>query len=416
MLNSTSVNRCFGWQLRKPEGDEGLAAHQSAGRIPSVGGNNFPGPSGGMLPSQIRDERQNKAQEQERLSQNAQERQAYLQYIQAAQQKSLHNLQAQQQSKAGREQDIRSYQLKMQELLSLQAANVNHSISRNPPDFDNESSDQRKELKTPQLSTGQFNASNINRPLQPATSRTNAQNAGNQPSVGPLQAMQAWAMERNIDLSSPNNANLFAQLLPLFQSKMLAAQKTNETSSPANQSHSSSSSKQQVFSSPVATESGSRGPLNDQPTGLHLSSSGAIPNARNSEVLNGSLMQQQNSSPAREAEKAASHQTPLRSSMPSMHFPQPSASVGQSIEGSGMKSSFLGTEARQIQYLRQVPQMGHPAQAITPGEGTTTQQPSQGSPSPMPKQHIGFTKPQLHVLKAQILAFRRLKVNHCVYS
>ncbi|CAN1308957.1 ATP-dependent helicase BRM [Linum perenne] len=48
-----------------------------------------------------------------------------------------------------------------------------------------------------------------------------------------MQAMQALAQERNIDLSVPANANLMAQLIPLMQSRMAAQQKANETNAGA---------------------------------------------------------------------------------------------------------------------------------------------------------------------------------------
>ncbi|KAL2458137.1 ATP-dependent helicase BRM [Abeliophyllum distichum] len=71
-----------------------------------------------------------------------------------------------------------------------------------------------------------------------------------------LQAMQALALERNIDLSNPVNANMMAQLIPLMHSGMVAQQKANE-SNPGIRIE--SVPKQQVNSPQVANENSPRG-------------------------------------------------------------------------------------------------------------------------------------------------------------
>ncbi|XP_078440360.1 transcription regulatory protein SNF2 isoform X2 [Wolffia australiana] len=327
--------------------------------------------------------------------QDLEKQKSYLQFVHAAQQKSLQNIQAQHLAKAGmpvpgaREQEMRSYNMKMQELLSLQA--MSRKQNEHYPQVE-QGHGSNEQVKSSQSSSGIFGGSGMNRP---------AQNASNQIALGPLQAMQAWAMERNIDLSLSANANLFAQLLPLFQAKMLEAQKGNENNSPASQSH-ASSAKPQVSSSSVASENmghgfPSKGPQFPPPTA-----------ANGGGVL--IQQQQQLSSPPRETEKSVSHQMGSGSATPPMHPPQSSGSISQNIESPSAKSVFLGTEARQMLYLRQLQQLNRPAQPVTSSvEGIPVQHPSQGSSAQAPQQRVGFTKQQLHVLKAQILAFRRLK-------
>nr|KYP64222.1 ATP-dependent helicase BRM [Cajanus cajan] len=62
-----------------------------------------------------------------------------------------------------------------------------------------------------------------------------------------------------------------------------------------------------------------------------------------------------------------------------------------------------------MQYMKQLNQSTSQAGGLTIEGGSGNYTKTQGGPSQMPQQHSAFTKPQLHVLKAQILAFRRLK-------
>ncbi|KAK1395767.1 hypothetical protein POM88_005630 [Heracleum sosnowskyi] len=73
-----------------------------------------------------------------------------------------------------------------------------------------------------------------------------------------MQAMQALALDRNIDLSVPANANLMAQLFPLMQSMLVAQHKPSETNMDE-QSSSVTMPKQQVTSAQVANENSPRG-------------------------------------------------------------------------------------------------------------------------------------------------------------
>ncbi|MQM09011.1 hypothetical protein Taro_041867, partial [Colocasia esculenta] len=440
-------------QLRKPEGEEALLPYQSVGTHGVMVGGSFPTSSSGMPPSQrsrvssdmpqhgipqTREESQTRVQDLEKQAQNS-DHHAYLQYLQAAQQRSLGNPQVQQQSKmgmvvpAGRDQEIRAYHLKMQELMSLQAANQAHaSMMRKSGEHfvhadkqieqGHTSTEQRNELKPPQSAIGQLSAANMTRPVQPPPSQTGMQNvANNQLAMAQLQAMQAWAIERNIDLSIPANANLFAQLLPLFQSRMASMQKTNESSIGLNQSH-ASSSKQQVMSSPVGSENSAHGnSLSDHsvqggpPKVRHLPPSGPISTAGNATLMNSNniQIQQQLAVPSREKpnEKAVTHQMTVGNGVSAMHPPQASGGMSQSNERLSSKSSFSGPEALQMQYFRPLQQLNRTVTQpnVSSSEGIATQSTSHGPSVQVPQHHIGFTKQQLHVLKAQILAFRRLK-------
>uniref|UniRef100_A0A1D1ZLS2 ATP-dependent helicase BRM n=1 Tax=Anthurium amnicola TaxID=1678845 RepID=A0A1D1ZLS2_9ARAE len=441
-------------QLRNPEGEEGLLAYQSGGAHGVMVGGSFPTSSSGVPPSQrsrvsidvpqqhgatqAREESQTKVQDVEKHVQNP-DHQAYLQYIQATQQKPLGNLQVQQHNKmgtpvpTGRDQDTRTYHMKMPELMSLQAANQAHALMlrksaehfahvEKQVEQGHTGTEHRSELKPPQSAIGLLTAATMARPVQPPQSQSGMQNIANQQAaMAQLQAMQNWALEHNIDLSIPANANLLAQLLPVFQPRMAALQKPNESNIVVSQSH-ASSSKQHVTSSPVGSENSAHGnSLSDHSgqggpsKGRHMHPSMPISSAGNVTVMNSSSIQiqQQLAVPLRDKqnEKIVTHPITVVNGPSAMHPPQASGTMSQAIERPNAKSPFTGPETHQMQYFRQLQQLNRTTTQppVSSGEGIAAQCSSYGPSVHVPQPRIGFTKQQLHVLKAQILAFRRLK-------
>ncbi|XP_052192265.1 ATP-dependent helicase BRM isoform X2 [Diospyros lotus] len=441
--------------LRKPEGNEPILAYQAANLHGMLGGGNFASPSGVMqLPQQsrkfidlaqqhgatlIREEGLNRTQGMEQQVLNPVQ-QAYLQYaLQAAQQKSSPNIQSQQQAKMGmvgpllgKDQETRMGNLKMQELMSIQAANqAQASSSKKPPEHFTRSekqteqvqqgiSDQRSDPR-PQIqpaSVGQLMHGNVVRAMQAPQLQQNIQNmANNQVTMAAqMQAMQALAQERNIDLSHP-----LAQLFPLMQSRMLAQQKANENNMGA-QSPPVSMPKQQVTSQQVASEnsphqnsssdmSGQPGPTKARQTvapGLF----GTAPNATAVNNAN-SIPAQQFSAHSRENQVPPRQAVVIGDGVPPMHPPLSSVNLNQGIEHSPhshVKSTLTGPEALQMQYAWQLNRSSPQSAASSMDGGVGTSFSSQSGAGPQSQQQrTGFTKQQLHVLKAQILAFRRLK-------
>ncbi|XVF80095.1 hypothetical protein PTKIN_Ptkin15bG0042900 [Pterospermum kingtungense] len=413
-----------------------------------MGGSNFPSSPGSMQPPQPSRkffdmaQQHASAQDSQNRSQGVEQQmlnpfqQAYYQYAyQAAQQQKT--LFAQQQAKMAmlgsqsvKDQDMRIGNLKMQELVSMQAANqAPASSSKNASEKlgrvqkqmeqgPQSASDQRNELKPPAQATvvGQLMPGNVLRAMQAQAQQT-VQNMGNNQLAMAAQ-LQAWALERNIDLSQSANANLMAQLIPLMQPRMAAQQKTNE-SNMGSQSSPVPVSKPQVTSPSVPSESSPRGNSSSDISGQSLSaktrptvlpspfgstsSSGVVNNANKIAMQQLAVHGRDNQGPPRQP---AVH----GNGMPPMHPPQSSANGSQSVGPSlPVKKSLGGSETVQTQYLKQLNQSSPQPSAPNDG-GSVKNLSSRGeAPTQMPQQRFGFTKQQLHVLKAQILAFRRLK-------
>jgi len=375
--------------------------------------------------------------------------QAYLQYaIQAAQQKSTLGIQSQQQTKMGmlnsaslKEQEMRMGNLKMQEIMSMQAANQSQgSSSRNSSELvarGDKQMEQGQQIAPDQKSEGKPSTQGptighlipgnmIRPPMQAPETQQGIQNVVNtQIAVSAqLQAMQAWARERNIDLSHPANAHLMAQLIPLMQSRMVSQSKVNE-SNIGTQSSPVPVSKQQVTSPAVASESSAHANSSSDMSGQsgsskarqtvppsHLGSTTTAGIAGNSSEM----ATQQFSVHGRESQTPLRQPVALGNRMPSMHQ-QSSAntSLGADHPLNG-KNSSSGPEPPQMQYMRQLNQSASQAGGPSNEGGSGNLSKSQGPPAQMPQQRTGFTKQQLHVLKAQILAFRRLKVESFFFS
>lgn len=373
--------------------------------------------------------------------------QAYLQYaFQAAQQKNALAMQSQQQAKmgllgppSGKDQDIRMGNLKMQELMTIQAANqAQASSSKNSSEHyargekqmeqgQPSASDQRSESKplVQPAAIGQLMPGNVIRPMQVPQSQQNMQNMANNQLVmaAQLQAVQAWAVEHNIDLSLPGNANLIAQLIPLVQSRLAGQQKANESNMGA-QSSPVPVSKQQVTSPQVASENSPHANSSSDASGQSGSAKAkqAVSSSPFGSSSNAGSVNNSNNIPMQQFPvHGRENQTPFRqpvvtgNGMPPMHPSQSPANMSQGVDQSfHAKNSLSSPESMQMQYNRPVNRSSPQAPGATNERASATQIQSQGGPAAHMSQQrsrpSGFTKQQLHVLKAQILAFRRLKV------
>ena len=446
--------------LRKPEGNEALLAYQAGGLQGVSGVSNFSSHSAMPLPQQSRkffelaqqhgssQEGQNRSQGPDQQVSNPLQ-QAYLQYaFQAAQQKSALAMQSQQHAKmgllgppSGKDQDMRMGNLKMQELMSIQAANQAQASSsktssehfaRGEKQMEQGqpvASDQRSESKplAQPAVIGQLMPGNVIRPMQVPQTQQNIQNmASNQLAMAQLQAVQAWAVEHNIDLSLPGNANLIAQLIPLVQSRLVGQQKANESNMGV-QSSPVPVSKQQVTSPQVVSENSPRANSSSEASGQSGSakakqalSSGPFGSSSNAGGVNHSNSIPMSQFPVHGRESQVPFRQPVVTSngIPPMHSLQSPANMSQGLDQSlHAKNSLSSSESMQMQYNRPVNRSSPQAPAAINERASSSQIPPQGGPPTHLSQQrpgpSGFTKQQLHVLKAQILAFRRLKV--CQY-
>lgn len=443
---------------RKPEGNETLLAHQ-AGLQGAFGSNNFPSPSAVQLPQQSRkfielaqhgscQEAQLKPQGVEQQMPNP-VHQAYLQYaFQAAQQKSALAMQSQPQPKMGmlgpssvKDQEMRMGNLKIQDLMSMQAANqAQGSISRNVPEqfsHGEKQIEQGQKLAPDQKGEGkpsiqgpamrQLMPGNMIRPVQAPATWQGIQNVVNNQIAVPaqLQAVQAWAREHNIDLSHPANANLMAQLIPMMQSRMVSQQKENESGNGV-QSSVVPVSKQQVTSPAGASDSSAHAYSSSDASGLSSSakprqtlaaSQFGLPTNAVAASNSGDIAVHQFNNPGKESQISLRQPFVVGNGMPSVHPEHTSTNMNLGADHPlNAKNTLSGPEHLQMQYIRKLNQSSPQASGPTNEGGLGNYVKSQGAPSQMPQQQHGFTKQQLHVLKAQILAFRRLKVKLCYLS
>ncbi|KAG4922446.1 hypothetical protein AAZX31_18G215200 [Glycine max] len=431
--------------LRKPEGSEAFLAYQ-AGLQGVFGSNNFPS-SSMQLPQQSRkfvdlaQHGSNQVQGVEQQMLNPVQA-AYFQYaLQASQQKSALAMQSQQQPKVGmlgpssvKDQEMRMGNLKMQDLMSMQAVNqVQASSSRNSSEhftWGEKRVEQGQQLAPDQKSEGNSSSQgpavgnlmpgNIIRPVQALATQQSIPNTMNNQiaMAAQLRAMQAWAHERNIDLSHPANANLMAQLIPLMQSRIVQQPKANDTnlgamSSPVPVSNqqvtspavASESSAHANSSSDVSAQSGSAKARQTAPPS-HLSP----PISAGIASSSSDMAAQQFSLHGRDAQGSLKQSVLTINGMPSVHPQQSSANMNLGADHPlNVKTSSSGSEPAKMQYIRQLSQSTSQAGGLTNEGGSGNHPKTQGGPSQMPQQRNGFTKQQLHVLKAQILAFRRLK-------
>ncbi|KAJ7962412.1 ATP-dependent helicase BRM-like [Quillaja saponaria] len=444
--------------LRKPEGNEAFLPYQAGFQgVPGI--NNFTSPPSSMqLTQQSRKfidlAQQSSNQEGHKRSQGVEQQvltpvqQAYMQMQyalqagqQAAQQKSASVMQSQQQTKMGmsgpsslKDQEMRMGNLKMQELMSMQAVGqAQASTSRNSLEQfargekqteqgHERAPDKRSEAKpsTQGPTVGHLMPGNIVRPSQSPLAQQGIQNiANNQLAVSAqLQAVQAWAHEHNIDLSHPANANLVAQLIPMMQSRMVSQQKANDSNLGA-QSSLVPVSKPHVNSTAVASESSPHANSSSDISGQSSSTKArqTVPPSHfglqsNAGMVNNSdLVVQQFNVHGRENQVPPRQSVAIGNGMPPMHLPHSSANMNPTADHPLIaKNALSGPEPLQMQYIRQLNQSSTQAAGPTNEGSSGNHIKSQGgSAIQMPQQQFGFSKQQLHVLKAQILAFRRLK-------
>ncbi|KAK7274397.1 hypothetical protein RIF29_15482 [Crotalaria pallida] len=434
--------------LRKPEGNEAFLAYQ-AGLQGVFGSNNFASPSTMHVPQQSRNSTPHGSNQDAQLRGQGVEQQmlnpvhqAYLQYaMQASQQRPALGIQSQQQPKMGmlnpsslKDQEMRMGNLKMQDLMSMQAMNQaqGSSSSRNSSEHvrGEKQIEQGQQIAHDQKSNGKpsnqgpaighLMPGNMARPMQAPETQQGIQNVMNTQLAmsAQLQAIQAWARERNIDLSHPANANLMAQLVPLMQSRMVPQSKPIESSIAA-QSTAVPATKQQVTSPAVASENSAHANSSSDVSGQSGSSKarqaggpshfGSTTNAGMSNNSSDMVMQPF-SVHGRESQASLKQQVMVGNGIPSMHSQQSSSNVNLSADNpSSAKTSSSGPEPPQIQHIRQLNRSAPQVGGLTNEGGSGNHAKSQGSPAQMPQHRSGFSKQQLHVLKAQILAFRRLK-------
>ncbi|XP_010255301.1 PREDICTED: ATP-dependent helicase BRM [Nelumbo nucifera] len=445
-------------QLRKPESDEALLAYQAGSIHGVMGGNNFPPSSGSIRlpqqprkftdlsqqhgPSQICGEGQNKGHSLDQHIPSS-THQAYVQYaMQAAQQKAFGSIQQQQQGKmgmvspsAGKDQDLSMGNLKMQDLMSIQAANqAQASVPKKSAEHiangekqmgkgQQPASDQRGELKPlPQVAAiGQMMASNMARSGQAPQAQQSVQNiVNNQLVMAQLQAMQAWALEHNIDLSLPANANLISQFLPLWQSRMAGLQKPSESNTQQTSCLATMSKQQPISFPPIANENSTNGNSPNDVSGQLGSAktrqsvvSGPSPPTITAELVNSNNTQMQQVAPHSREDQVPRQSATSGNGMPPMHPPQSPLNMSQGLDQSMHTNNAInGSETSQMQYFRQLQQLNRSTSqpAVQSIEGSMSSPlSSHGGMTRIPQQRLGFTQQQLHVLKAQILAFRRLK-------
>ncbi|OWM64256.1 hypothetical protein CDL15_Pgr018828 [Punica granatum] len=364
----------------------------------------------------------------------------------------------------GKDQDVCMANVRMQEHTAGSTASESHaSSSKNP-------SEQFAQMRPMMQSSpmGQFSPASAARPPQMMQAQQFAQSMqNNQLAVAAqMQAIQAWARENNIDLSQPANANMMVKLIPLMQARMAAQQKANENNLNAQSSPVPLSKPPAASPSVAGTSSPHVNSPNETPT---QSASGKAAqtvhvglNSGPGIVKNNNMVMQQFPAHMRDNQVSSSGKSVIiGNGMLPMRPPQQAANSNQSVDQSQQAKSSSGPEGFQAQYLRQ---MNHPQpQPVVPSQdGVLPMRPPQQAanlsqvadqlsqtksqlngpetfqaqyprqvsrPSPQPaapshgggsnnslpsqegaaQQRFGFTKQQLHVLKAQILAFRRLK-------
>ncbi|KAK9757914.1 hypothetical protein RND81_01G194500 [Saponaria officinalis] len=377
----------------------------------------------------LREDGQNKSHGHEQQQGMNPVHQAYMQYaLQAAKQKSAMGMHVQGQPNfalggpsSGKEQDLRMANL-MQATNHAQGAPSNKSsepfgrVEKQMEPSQRGGSEQRTESKPPMMQTtmGHSSGANLMRPGQIPQLQQGIQNMGNNQMMAAQ--LRAWALEHNIDLSQPANANLVAQLVPLMQSRMMAQQKANEG---ASQGSPVPVHRQRVTSPPVGSENSPRANSSSEVSGQSSSArarqtfpSGPFGSDSSSGVGNNATNMSSQISAQNRGNQAPSVQPAnTGNGMSSMQAPRPSVNLNHGMEHSlNAKSAATSQEALQMQHLRQLNQPTPQSASTGADKNSANHHPTQGQPpSQVSQLQSGFTKQQMHVLKAQILAFRRLK-------
>lgn len=412
-------------QLRNSEANENMFAYHAGGVQGMVGGGNFALFPGSMqMPQQSRkffeSPQQQQQQQQQSSSQEGQQsfnpmQQAYIQFTMAQQQK------AQQQARMG--------MLNMQDLNPMPSSSQAQASSSKPSSDQfargerqmESGSQQRNETKPhpQQLGTGQLMPNNMIRPMQAPQAQQGVNNMGNNQLAfaQQWQAMQAWARERNIDLSHPANASQMAHIL---QARMAAQHKANE-GNVASQSPSIPISSQPASSSVAPGENSPRTNSASDISGQSGSakarnaiSTGSFASTSSPRMVNPAM--NPFSGQGRDNPMYPRHLVQPTNGMPSGNSLQTSANETPVLDQNASTKKSLGpAELSQMQQPRQLnaptPNLVAPSDTV-PLSNSSLQS---GQGTQQAQQRSGFTKQQLHVLKAQILAFRRLKVFSSVF-
>lgn len=440
--------------FRKPEGNESLLSYQAGALQGVVGGrsNSAAPPGSTQMAQQSRkffdlSQLHGSSQEGQKRNQGVEQQaqnpvhQAYLQYaFQAAQQKQALAMQSQQQQAkmgvlgptSGKDQEMHSGNLKMQELTSMQAASQaqasafkNSSVVFSHGEKPVEQGKQLPSEQKPQMQPpgfGQLMPTNVLRLMQDPDAEKSIHNITSNPVA--MQAMQACALMHNIDLSNPANFNSMAQIISQMQRTWMTQQKLNDNNA-APESSSVAVAKQQVTSPPGANESS---PHINSPIDLSGQTGSAkvkhaVPPSPFGTTASAGIINNNNNTAGQQlAFHGRENQVPSRQAvgfgngMPSMHPPLSASNMEHGPDQTlSPKNVSSVTENMQSQHLRQLTssssQSAGPSNDGNTGNRLSTQG---GSIVESAQQHVGFTKQQLHVLKAQILAFRRLKVSNAL--
>lgn len=430
--------------LRRPEGNEALMGYQAGSIHGMMGGGNFAAPTGSVqLPqhhrkfidlaqqhgsSNIREDGQNRSQGFEQQVLNP-VHQAYLQQyaFQAAQQKSPIGMHSQQQMKMsmfsppGKDQDVRMGAMKMPAANQAQTSSKKptEQVVRGETHADHSQQNIKDQRVGPEPSSQPtlLGQTMPLKPMQAPQSQQHFQNITNNP-IAMAAHMQALALERNIDLSVPANATLMAQLIPMIQSRMVAQQKVNE-SSMATQSSSIHVPKQQVSSPQVANENSPRGNTSSDASAqsgsvkVRQTVPATVPSTNSSAAMTNNtsnVSMQHFSLHGRENQLPPRQQMMVGNGMPPMPPLQPSPNIKQGADSGLTKGAQSGSESMQMPYARPMNRSSPQPNSSNDGlQGNPSTSQGVGAAQKQ-QQPLGFTKQQLHVLKAQILAFRRIKV------
>ncbi|KAI4303378.1 hypothetical protein MLD38_039018 [Melastoma candidum] len=235
-----------------------------------------------------------------------------------------------------------------------------------------------------------------------------------------MRMVHSWAAENNIDLSLPSNARKVAQLLPLMQAKMSAQHKANGSNSGL-QSSLNPVSKPPATSSSIVSENSSLANSPSEASGLSASAktgpsvpagpSGlTITTGSSAMVSNASNMVQQFPSRGRENQVSSGKAHGIGNGMLPMVPPQ-AAGAPQGVDRNlQAKKPANIPDTVQMQHLRLLNRSSPQSSVPFAGGSSNNNVLSQvGANVQISQQLYGFTKQQMHVLKAQILAFRRLK-------
>ncbi|XP_013688247.2 ATP-dependent helicase BRM-like isoform X1 [Brassica napus] len=398
-------------QGRNSEANDGMFAYHPGGVQGMMGGGNFGSPSGSMQhpqqPRRLFDSPQQQQQQPQGSSQDGQQsfnpmQQAYLQFALQAQQQKV-----QQHARMG-----------MMQGAMQQASNQAQGSSSNPSaeqfargERQMESGHETKPHPQ-QVGTGQLMPGNITRPMQAPQGPQGVNNMGsNQLAFSQQwQAMQAWARERNIDLSHPANAS---QMSHILQGRMAAQQKSNEgnVASPSPSipvsSQPSSSSGVPGENSPRPNSAGDISGQSGSGKARHAISTSSFASTSSPRMMNPAA--NPFSAQGRDNPMYPRHLVQPTNGMPSGNSMQTSANETHVLDHNASTNKGLGS-AEHLQ-MQQPRQMNAPSpKAVLSDAGLLSKSSLQiGQGIKQEQQRSGFTKQQLHVLKAQILAFRRLK-------